>query len=99
MKDARLFCISSFQSNAMLSANPKAGIYAAASVRTLDRSGGNPACCQGGTAVVGTVDVRLTSEGTRNARQNVYETNTARSLDTGGNAPDSNQGGVAVVAI
>ena len=52
MKDARLFCISSFQSNAMLSANPKAGIYAADSVRTLDRSGGNPACCQGGVAVV-----------------------------------------------
>ena len=62
MKDARLFCISSFQSNAMLSDNPKAGIYAADSVRTLDRSGGNPACCQGGTAVVGTVDVRFTSE-------------------------------------
>ena len=52
MKDAQLFCISSFQSNAMLSANPKAGIYAADSVRTLDRSGGNPACCQGGVAVV-----------------------------------------------
>ena len=33
-------------------------------------------------------DVRLTSEGTRNARNN----------DTGGNSPDSNQGGVAVVA-
>ena len=99
MKDVQAYGISSFQSNAMLSANPKAGIYAADSVRTLDRSGGNPACCQGGTAVVGTVDVRLTSEGTRNARQNVYETNTARSLDTGGNAPDSNQGGVAVVTI
>ena len=50
-------------------------------------------------AIVSTVDVRLTSEGTRNARQNVYETDTARTLDTGGNAPDSNQGGVAVVAI
>ena len=44
-----------------------------------------------------TYDVRLTSEGTRNARHNVYETDTSRTIDTGGNAPDSNQGGVAVV--
>lgn len=43
-------------------------------------------------------DVRLTSEGTRNARNNVYETDTSRTIDTGGNFPDSNQGGVAVVA-
>jgi DNA (cytosine-5)-methyltransferase 1 len=43
-------------------------------------------------------DVRLTSEGTKNARSNVYETDTSRTIDTGGNSPDSNQGGVAVVA-
>ena len=43
-------------------------------------------------------DVRLTSEGTRNARNNVYETDTSRTIDTGGNSPDSNQGDVAVVA-
>ena len=43
-------------------------------------------------------DVRLTSEGSRNARHNVYETDTSRTIDTGGNSPDSNQGGVAVVA-
>lgn len=42
-------------------------------------------------------DVRLTSEGTRNARSNVYETDTSRTLDTSGNAPESNHGGVAVV--
>lgn len=42
-------------------------------------------------------DVRLTSEGTRNARSNVYETETSRTLDTNGNFPNSNQGGVAVV--
>lgn len=42
-------------------------------------------------------DVRLTSEGTLNARANVYETETSRTIDTGGNAPESNQGGVAVV--
>ena len=43
-------------------------------------------------------DVRLTSEGTRNARHNIYETDTSRTIDTGGNSPASNQGGVAVVA-
>ena len=52
MKDARLFCISSFQSNAMLSANPKAGIYETETARTVDKNGGNPSCCQGGVAVV-----------------------------------------------
>jgi len=93
------FGISSYQSYAMLSDNPRAGIYEADTARTLDRKGGDPACRQGGIAIVSTVDVRLTSEGTRNARQNVYETDTARTLDTGGNAPESNQGGVAVVAL
>lgn len=42
-------------------------------------------------------DVRLTSEGTKNARNNVYETETSRTLDTNGNFPNSNQGGVAIV--
>lgn len=42
-------------------------------------------------------DVRLTSEGTKNARSNVYETETSRTLDTNGNFPNSNQGGVAVI--
>ena len=52
MKDARLFCISSFQSNAMCSDNPHSGIYETETARTIDQSGGNPACCQGGVAVV-----------------------------------------------
>ncbi len=97
MNGAQPFGISAYRSHAMLSDNPKAGVYEAETARTLDQSGGNPACHQGGTAIVSTVDVRLTSEGTRNARQNVYETETARTIDTGGNAPESNQGGVAVV--
>jgi DNA (cytosine-5)-methyltransferase 1 len=46
---------------------------------------------------LGCFDVRLTSEGTRNARSNVYEADTSRTIDTGGNAPESNQGGIAVV--
>lgn len=46
------FGISSDQSHAMLSHNPKAGIYMADTSRTIDRSGGNPSCSQGGIAVV-----------------------------------------------
>ena len=48
-------------------------------------------------AVVNTVDVRLTSEGTKNARHNIYETDVSRCLDTGGVTPDRNQGGLAIV--
>ena len=40
--------ISPFESNAMLSPNPKSGIYKADTSRTLDLNGGNPACNQGG---------------------------------------------------
>ena len=46
------FGIGSDQSHAMLSDNPRAGIYEAATSRTLDCSGGNPVCHQGGIAVV-----------------------------------------------
>lgn len=44
------FGISSDQSKAMLSSNPHAGIYKARTSRTLDTSGGNPGCNQGGIA-------------------------------------------------
>lgn len=46
------FGISSDHSNAMLSSNPHSGIYEAKTSRTLDTSGGNPGCNQGGIAVV-----------------------------------------------
>ena len=48
------FGISSYESNAMKSSNPHSGIYVADTSRTLD-SGNccNPACNQGGIAVVG----------------------------------------------
>ena len=46
------FGISAYQSHAMLSDNPHSGIYEAETARTLDRSGGNPSCNQGGIAVV-----------------------------------------------
>lgn len=52
LKDVQAYGISSFQSNAMKSDNPHAGIYETETARTIDQSGGNPACCQGGVAVV-----------------------------------------------
>ena len=46
------FGISSKDSNAMKSDNPRSGIYKAETARTLDANGGNPSCNQGGIAVV-----------------------------------------------
>ena len=45
------FGICSKDSNAMKSSNPHSGIYEADTSRTIDTSGGNPACNQGGIAV------------------------------------------------
>ena len=44
--------ICGFNSEGMLSSNPHSGIYEAEVARTVDTSGGNPACNQGGIAVV-----------------------------------------------
>ena len=44
--------ICSKESNAMKSDNPHSGFYEAETSQTLDRSGGNPSCNQGGIAVV-----------------------------------------------
>lgn len=49
---AVVYGIGSYDSNAMKSQNPNSGIYKADTSRTLDTSGGNPACNQGGMAVV-----------------------------------------------
>ncbi len=49
---SKAYGISSYDSNAMKSDNPTAGIYEAETARTLDVSGGNPSCNQGGIAVV-----------------------------------------------
>jgi DNA (cytosine-5)-methyltransferase 1 len=48
----RAYGICSDKSNSMLSDNPNSGIYEADTSRTLDKTGGNPACNQGGIAVV-----------------------------------------------
>ena len=47
-----VYGICSKDSNAMKSSNPHSGIYEADTSRTLDGNGGNPACNQGGIAVV-----------------------------------------------
>ena len=48
----KYYSIGAAFSEGMLSDNPKAGIYEADFSRTLDQSGGNPSCNQGGIAVV-----------------------------------------------
>lgn len=47
-----VYGICSYASNSMKSSNPHSGVYAADTSRTLDLNGGNPACNQGGIAVV-----------------------------------------------
>lgn len=49
---AVVYGIGSYDSNAMKSQNPNSGIYKADTSRTLDINCGNPACNQGGMAVV-----------------------------------------------
>ena len=49
---AVVYGIGSYDSNAMKSQNPNSGIYEADTSRTLDINCGNPACNQGGMAVV-----------------------------------------------
>lgn len=44
--------ICSYESNSMRSDNPHSGIYKAETSRTIDLNGGNPACNQGGLAIV-----------------------------------------------
>lgn len=48
----KAYVIGSYHSEAMLSENPKSGFYEADTSRTLDLNGENPACQQGGLAIV-----------------------------------------------
>ena len=50
--EPKAYSICSKESNAMKSSNPHSGVYEADTSRTIDTSGGNPACNQGGMAVV-----------------------------------------------
>ena len=89
--------ICSKQSHAMLSDNPKAGFYEAQTSRTLDQGGGNPTCNQGGMCILQTYDVRITSDGTKNARAHCYKTEISRCLETSEPNPDSNHGSVCIL--
>ena len=55
------FNIGAYNSLAWLSDNPRAGIYRADTVRTLDQSGGNPTAQQGGMAIVEAYAVTVNS--------------------------------------
>lgn len=48
----KAFGIVGYNSEGMLSSNPHSGIYEAETSRTLDGTGGNPGCNQGGIAIV-----------------------------------------------
>jgi DNA (cytosine-5)-methyltransferase 1 len=50
--EREVYNICSYSSNSMKSSNPKSGIYAADTSRTLDTNGGNPALQQGGLMIV-----------------------------------------------
>jgi len=60
-RHAVCYGISAYESNAMKSDNPHSGVYEADTSRTLDTSGGNPACNQGGIVVVEPKEVDLYS--------------------------------------
>ena len=47
-----VYGVCSYDSNSMRSSNPHSGFYKAATARTLDNNGGNPACNQGGMIVL-----------------------------------------------
>ena len=86
--DQTIFCygISAYESNAMKSSNPKSGVYVADTSRTLDLNGGNPACNQGGMAVVCAGFKLGNSE---QARSIAYQEELAPTLNAecGGNKP------------
>lgn len=58
-KSVVAYGISSYESNAMKSSNPHAGIYETNTARTIDVNGGNPACNQGGVVIVYSVDEKM----------------------------------------
>lgn len=61
--------ICSYASNSMKSSNPHSGVYKAETSRTLDRNGGNPACNQGGIAVVQQIPLTYQMQGFGDYRQ------------------------------
>ena len=79
--------ISSYESNSMKSSNPHSGIYEAETSRTLDLNGGNPACNQGGIAVVEPIAVATQQGGAEITENGVCPTITAAAGMSGNNQP------------
>ena len=78
--------ISSYHSNSMKSSNPHSGVYVANTSKTIDQNGGNPACNQGGIAVVQPEPYLIEMTSTKNTvvSDGISPTLTAR-MGTGGN--------------
>lgn len=90
--------IGSYDSYAMKSDNPHSGVYEADTSRTLDLNGGNPACNQGGMAVV-QKSAGFCPEESAKTRGIGYEEENAPSLRSGvvpGVVCLNDQGGMAV---
>ena len=81
------YSIGAYESNAMKSANPHAGIYVANTSRTLDLNGGNPACNQGGLAIVEPIAVATQQGGAEITENGICPTITAASGMSGNNQP------------
>ena len=79
--------ISSYESNSMKSDNPHSGIYVADTSRTLDLNGGNPACNQGGIAIVEPVVCMATQQGGAEIMEDKCPTITAAAGMSGNNQP------------
>ena len=79
--------ISAYESNSMKSSNPHSGIYKADTSRTLDLNGGNPACNQGGIAIVEPIAVATQQGGAEIAENGICPTITAAAGMSGNNQP------------
>ena len=79
--------ISAYESNSMKSSNPHSGIYEADTSRTLDLNGGNPACNQGGIAIVEPIAVATQQGGAEITENGICPTITAAAGMSGNNQP------------
>jgi DNA (cytosine-5)-methyltransferase 1 len=85
-KQAVVYGISSYESNAMKSSNPHSGIYEAETARTLDNNGGSPACNQGGMAVVA-IENHPADSRVKLSEDNCVQCLSSRMGTGGGNTP------------
>ena len=78
------YCLPAYNSGAMKSPNPRSGYYETKLARTLDDSGGNPTCNQGGLIILDHHIPRVTGVA---EDQNNCQALTARAGTGGGNVP------------